>query len=75
VARELDQAKCVDEAHFGRVTFDGKATSMLPEGLVRSTAIFTEYQDFMVKQWDRENREGLARTRSAKNRAGIKPSR
>jgi transcriptional regulator with XRE-family HTH domain len=58
-----------------RVLTNGKATSMLPEGLVRSTAILTEYQDFMVKQWDRENRKGLARTRSAKNDTGTMPSR
>lgn len=39
-----------------------QVTSMLPEGLVRSTAILTEYQAFMVKQWDQENRKALTRT-------------
>jgi transcriptional regulator with XRE-family HTH domain len=58
-----------------RVLSNGKATSMLPEGLVRSTAILTEYQDFMVKQWDRENRKGLTRTGSAKNHTVMKPNR
>jgi transcriptional regulator with XRE-family HTH domain len=49
-----------------RVLAGDKAASSLPDGLVRSTAILTEYQAFMVRQWDQENRALLANTKLAK---------
>ena len=38
----------------------GKFQSSLPDGLVRVTAILTEYQAFTVAQWDEANRKRLA---------------
>lgn len=37
----------------------GKPLSSLPEGLVRVTAVLTEYQAFTVQQWDDANRNRL----------------
>ncbi len=52
----------LDEDAMRMLAMD-KAISILPEGLVRSTAILTEYQAFMVQKWDQENRRALARGR------------
>lgn len=38
----------------------GKPLSSLPEGLVRVTAVLTEYQAFTVQQWDEANRNRLS---------------
>ena len=38
----------------------GKFHSSLPDGLVRVSAILTEYQAFTVAQWDEANRKRLA---------------
>ena len=35
------------------------APSTLPAGLVRETAILTDYQAFLVRQWDADNRQRL----------------
>jgi transcriptional regulator with XRE-family HTH domain len=37
----------------------GKAPRSLPDGFSRVSAILTEYQAFMVRQWDQENRTHL----------------
>jgi transcriptional regulator with XRE-family HTH domain len=55
----------LDEENMRMLALD-KAISMLPKGLVRSTAILTEYQAFMVKKWDQENRKVLAHSRLTK---------
>jgi transcriptional regulator with XRE-family HTH domain len=44
----------------------GKAPNSLPEGLTRVTAILTEYQAFMVRQWDEANRKVLSNTKRRK---------
>ena len=44
----------------------GKAPNSLPEGLTRVTAILTEYQAFMVLQWDEANRKVPSNTKSRK---------
>lgn len=38
----------------------GKAPHRLPDGFVRVGAILTEYQAFMVRQWDEANRKTVA---------------
>ena len=38
---------------------DGKAPNSLPTGYVRVTAVLSEYQAFMVRQWDTVNRQKL----------------
>ncbi len=45
----------------------GKAPNSLPEGLTRVTAILTEYQAFMVRQWDDANRKVLSDTKPRKS--------
>lgn len=37
----------------------GHAKSSLPDGLLRVSAILTEFQAFKVRQWDQENRKQL----------------
>jgi len=37
----------------------GKQLSALPDGFVRMTAIFTEFQAYKAKQWDVENRRRI----------------
>ncbi|MES3021692.1 MAG: transcriptional regulator [Pseudomonadota bacterium] len=37
----------------------GRPIPSLPNGLVRVSAILTEFQAFSVKQWDQENRKTL----------------
>jgi transcriptional regulator with XRE-family HTH domain len=44
----------------------GKAPNSLPEGLTRVTAILTEYQAFMVRQWDEANRKALSNPKPRK---------
>ena len=44
----------------------GKAPNSLPEGLTRVTAVLTEYQAFMVLQWDETNRKVPSNTKSRK---------
>lgn len=39
--------------------------SSLPRGYVRVSVILTEFQAFMVKQWDQENRKNMHRRRKA----------
>lgn len=38
----------------------GKPLSRLPDGLIRVTAVLTEYQAFTVLQWDEANRKRLS---------------
>ena len=41
------------------ILFGDRPVTSLPNGLVRVTAILTEFQAFNVKQWDLENRKKL----------------
>lgn len=43
------------------ILFGDRPVLSLPNGLVRVTAILTEFQAFNVRQWDLENRKKLQR--------------
>lgn len=43
----------------------GRAKQSVPQGFVRVGAVLTEYQAFQVKQWDRHNRDVMARKKLA----------
>lgn len=45
----------------------GKAPHCLPDGFVRVGAILTEYQAFMVRQWDEANRKNLIKAMHKKS--------
>lgn len=45
----------------------GQAPSSLPEGLLRVSAILTEFQAYKVRLWDHENRKLLQRKKPAKD--------
>ena len=45
-----------------RALSTGSDGGCLTAGFIRSAAILTEYQAFVVSQWDQENRQAMART-------------
>lgn len=45
----------------------GKSVSHLPHGLVRVSAVLTDYQAFTVRQWDAVNMQLVNRKQSEKN--------
>ncbi len=51
---DLDQAALNELA-------GGRAPQSVPSGYIRVGAVLTEFQAFQVRQWDRHNREQMAR--------------
>lgn len=46
----------------------GHARLSLPDGLVRVSAILTEFQAYQVRQWDVDNRKKLDKTKSKRSK-------
>ena len=65
IARALEASlpAMLEETDLDAATLEalagGKLPSSLPDGLVRVSAILTEYQAFRVRQWDEANRRTL----------------
>ena len=46
----------------------GHARLSLPDGLVRVSAILTEFQAYQVRQWDVDNRKKLEKTKNKRSK-------
>lgn len=55
----------LDEQTFDSLAADDKMVG-LPDGHVHVFAVLTEFQAFVVKRWDKENRKKLAKKRPSK---------
>ena len=75
IAQALDVAlpALLEMTDLDRETLDaltsGKAPGSLPNGLVRVSAVLTEYQAFTVRQWDDANRKLMTAKKSGKSRS------
>ena len=73
IAKALDASlpALLEMTDLDRETLDalagGKAPSSLPAGLVRVTAVLSEYQAFRVRQWDEANRKLLTARKFGKS--------
>ncbi|MBC7453203.1 MAG: transcriptional regulator [Massilia sp.] len=75
IAQALDVSlpALLEMTDLDRETLDaltgGKAPGSLPNGLVRVSAVLTEYQAFTVRQWDDANRKLMTAKKSGKSRS------
>lgn len=75
-ALEVALPALLDTTDLDRETLDalsgGKAPNSLPPGLVRVTAVLTDYQAFLARQWDDANRQRLPARKSKKIADGMR---
>ncbi len=75
-ALEVALPALLDTTDLDRETLDalsgGKTPSSLPPGLVRVTAVLTDYQAFLARQWDDANRQRLPARKGKKIADGMR---
>jgi transcriptional regulator with XRE-family HTH domain len=76
VALETPLPTLLESTDLDREALDelagGKATQSLPQGYQRTSAILTDYQAFLVEEWDEVNRKKLREQASPKKKAIVR---